>query len=64
MKRKCFSIEQIVALLKQAQLGMAVADAVRQVGISEQAFYRWKRQYGGMPSDQVRELMHLHDENA
>ncbi|MBU9275211.1 hypothetical protein [Burkholderia gladioli] len=34
MKRKCFSIEQIVAVLKQAELGMPVADLIRQVGIS------------------------------
>ena len=64
MKRKRFSVEQIVAVLKQAELGMAVADVIRQVGISEQTFYRWKRQYGGMQSDQVRELKQLQDENA
>lgn len=44
MKRKRFSVEQIVAVLKQAELGMAVADIIRQVGISEQTFYRWKKQ--------------------
>ena len=47
MKRKRFSVEQIVAVLKQAELGMAVADIIRQVGISEQTFYRWKKQYAG-----------------
>ena len=56
MKKKRFSIEQIVAVLKQAELGMPVADLIRQVGISEQTFYRWKKQYAGMQSDQVREL--------
>ena len=40
MKRKRFSVEQIVAVLKQAELGVAVADIIRQVGISEQTFYR------------------------
>lgn len=64
MKRKRFSVEQIVAVLKQAELGMAVSDVVRQTGISEQTFYRWKRQYAGMQSDQVRELKQLQDENA
>lgn len=49
MKRKRFSIEQIVAVLKQAELGMPVADILRQVGISEQTFYRWKKQYAGLP---------------
>ena len=62
MKR--FSIEQIVALLKQAELGMAVADIIRRVGISEQTFYRWKKQYAGLQSDQVREFKQLQDENA
>lgn len=64
MKRKRFSIEQIVAVLKQAELGMPVADLIRQVGISEQTYYRWKKQYAGMQSDQVRELKQLQDENA
>ena len=64
MKRKRFSAEQIVAILKQAELGMTVAEVVRQVGISEQTFYRWKKQYGGLQSDQVRELKVLQAENA
>jgi putative transposase len=64
MKRKRFSVEQIVAVLKQAELGMPVADVIRQTGISEQTFYRWKKQYAGMQSDQVRELKQLQDENA
>ncbi len=50
MKKKRFSVEQIVAVLKQAELGMAVADLIRQVGISEQTFYRWKKLYSGMQS--------------
>jgi putative transposase len=64
VKRKRFSVEQIVAVLKQAELGMPVADVIRQTGISEQTFYRWKKQYAGMQSDQVRELKQLQDENA
>ena len=64
VKGKRFSVEQIVAVLKQADLGMAVADLIRQVGISEQTFYRWKKQYAGLESDQVRELKQLQDENA
>lgn len=64
MKRKRFSVEQIVAVLKQAELGMPVADVIRQTGISEQTFYRWKKQYAGMQSDQVRELKQLQDENT
>lgn len=64
MKRKHYSVEQIVAVLKQAELGMAVGDIVRQLGISEQTFYRWKKQYNGMQSEQVKELKQLQDENA
>lgn len=48
MKRKRFPAEQIVSILRQAELGMAVSDIVRQPGISEQTFYRWKKQYAGM----------------
>ena len=64
MKRKRFSVEQIVVVLKQVELGLPVADLTRQVGISEQTFYRWKKQYGGLQSDQVRELKVLQDENG
>ena len=64
MKRKRFSVEQIVAVLKQAELGLLVADLVRQTGISEQTFYRWKKQYAGLESTQVRELKQLSEENA
>ncbi len=64
MKRKRFSVEQIVAVLKQAELGLSVADLIRQVGISEQTFYRWKKKYSGLQPDQARELKQLQDENA
>ena len=64
MKKKRFSVEQIVAVLKQAEMGMPVADVVRQIGISEQTFYRWKKQYKGLESDQVRELKQLQEENS
>lgn len=50
--------------MKQAELGLPVADLIRQVGISEQTFYRWKKQYGGLESDQVRALKLVLDENA
>jgi putative transposase len=64
VKRKRFSVEQIVAVLKQAELGMPVAELIRKVGISEQTFYRWKKQYAGLQSDQVRELKQLQEENV
>ena len=53
-----------MAVLKQAELGMPVADLIRQLGISEQTFYRWKKQYAGMQSEQVREFNKLQDENG
>jgi putative transposase len=64
MKRKRFSTEQIVAALKQVELGLPVADLIRQFGISEQTYCRWKKSYAGLESDQVRELRQVVDENA
>ena len=64
MKRKRFSVEQIVSILKQAELGMPVAEVIRRVGVSEQTFYRWKKQYSGMEVDQLRQLKQLQDENG
>lgn len=64
MKRKRYSTEQIVAALKQVELGLPVADLLRQLGVSEQTFYRWKRAYGGLESEQVRELKQVVEENA
>ncbi len=64
MKRSRFSVEQIVAVLKQAELGMAIPDLIRKVGISEQTFYRWKKQYNGLQPDQARELKQLQGEDA
>lgn len=64
MKRKRFSVEQIVAVLKQAELGVPVAELIRQVGITEQTLYRWKKHYKGLETDQVRQFKQLQDENA
>ena len=64
MKRRRFSVEQIVAVLKQAELGVPVAELIRQVGITEQTLYRWKKQYKGLETDQVRQFKQLQEENA
>jgi putative transposase len=64
MKKKRFSTEQIVAVLMQAEMGLSVSDLIGQLGISEQTFYRWKKQYGGLQSEQVRELKQLLEENG
>jgi len=63
MKKK-FSVEQIVGILKQAEVGVPVAELIRKVGISEQTFYRWKKQYVGLEVDQVRQMKQLQEENT
>ena len=64
MKRKRFSVEQMVGVLKQAEVGVPVAELIRKVGISEQTFYRWKKQYVGLEVDQVRQMKQLQEENT
>jgi putative transposase len=64
VKRKRFSVEQIVAILKQAEVGVPVVELCRQAGITEQTFYRWKKQHVGLEIDQVRQLKQLQQENA
>ena len=64
MKRKRFSVEQIVGILKQAEVGVPVAEVIRKAGIAEQTFYRWKKQYVGLEVDQVRQLKQLQEENV
>jgi putative transposase len=63
VKQKRFNVEQIVAVLKQAEAGVPLAELIRRVGISEQTFYRWKKQYVGLEVDQVRQLRQLQEEN-
>ena len=65
MTRKRFSVEQIVAVLKQVGDGDApVSELIRHLGIAEQTFYRWNRRYAGLESEQVREFTQLQDENV
>jgi hypothetical protein len=54
MMKKRFSVEQIVGVLKQAEVGVPVVEVIRKAGISEQTFYRWKAKYVGLEVDQVR----------
>jgi putative transposase len=58
------SVEQIVSVLKQAEVGVPIAELIRKVGISEQTFYRWKSKYVGLEVDQVRQLKQLREENT
>ena len=48
MKKKRFSVEQIMAVLEQAELAVPVAEVIRKIGVNEQIFYRWKKQYVGL----------------
>jgi putative transposase len=64
VKQKRFNVEQIVAVLKQAEAGVPLAELIRRVGISGQTFYRWKKHYVGLEVDQVRQLKQLQEENV
>lgn len=63
MKRIRFTEEQIIDALKQVDGGLAVKELCRNLGISEQTYYTWRRKYGGMEKTQVMELKQLRDEN-
>ena len=54
MKRKRYSVEQIVAAVRQHELGVSAADIARKLGVAEQTFYRWKKQYGGLEPSAAR----------
>src|SRR5579863_4099578 len=64
VKKKRFNVEQIVAVLKQAEAGVPLVELIRRMGISEQIFYQWKKQYVGLEVDQVRQLKQLQEENT
>ncbi len=63
MKKK-FAVEQIVSVLKQAEVGVPIAELIRKVGIVEQTFYRWRKEYGGLQIDQAKRLKELEQENS
>jgi transposase-like protein len=60
--------EEIVSKLRQVEVlqgqGMTIADAVRQIGVTQQTFYRWRKQYGSMNRTQLKRLKELEKENA
>jgi putative transposase len=57
------SEEQIIAILKQGEAGLATAELCRQHGITEATYYRWKAKYGGMESGEAKRLKQLEEEN-
>ena len=68
MPRKKYKPEEIVAKLRQVDVlvsqGVSMADAIRQIGVSEVTFYRWRQEYGGLKTDQVKRLKELELENS
>jgi putative transposase len=68
MPRKRHKPEEIVAKLRQVDVmvsqGQSVADAVRMIGVTEVTYYRWRQEFGGLKSDQVKRLKDLEAENA
>ena len=64
MKRSRFSEEQIIAILKQQESGVATADVCREHGISSTTFYKWKAKFGGLEVSDARRRKTLEDENA
>ena len=68
MKKKGFSAEQIIGKLREAEVllgqGGTVGEVSRKLGITEQTYYRWRREYGGMRVDQARRLKELEKENG
>jgi putative transposase len=64
MKRKRFTEEQIIAVLREHEAGAKTGDLARKHGISEATLYNWKAKYGGMDVSDVRRLKALEDENA
>ncbi len=63
MKRSRFNEEQIIAILKQAEGGLPVAELLRQHGIAEGTFYRWRSKYGGLELSEAKRLKQLEEEN-
>jgi len=63
MKTSRFTDSQIVAILKAAEAGVAVAELCRQHGMSQASFYKWRAKYGGMDVSLMRRMKELEDEN-
>jgi len=68
MGSKKYTIEQIIVKLREVELycgqGKTVSEAVRQIGVTEQTYYRWRKEYGGMATSEAKRLKELEKENA
>jgi putative transposase len=63
MKRSRFTEEQVAYALKQVELGMAVGEVCRKMGIAEATFYVWRKKYGGLGPSELKRLRLLEEEN-
>ena len=63
MPRKGYGEEKIVYALRQVEAGKKVSEVCREMGVSAQAFYSWRRRYAGMGLSELRELRQLREEN-
>jgi putative transposase len=64
MRKSNYTEEQIAFALKQAELGTAVAEVCRKMGVSEATFFRWKQKYGGLGPSELRQLRQLQEEST
>ncbi len=68
MVRKTYTPEQIINRLREAEIhinqGIPIAEASRKIGVTEQTYYRWRREYGGLRIEQARKLKNLEKENT
>lgn len=64
MRKKRFSEEQIIGILKEHQAGLSAAELCRKHGISDATFYKWRAKYGGLEVSDARRLRALEQENA
>ena len=64
MKRKRFTEEQIVGILKEHEAGVPVTELCRQHGVSDASIYKWKAKYGGLEVSDARRLKTLEEENS
>lgn len=67
MKKKAFTAEQVITMLREAEVllseGSTVIEVARKLGITEQTYYRWRREYGGMKVEQAKRFKELEKEN-
>jgi len=63
MRRSQYSEEQIIGILKQAEVGKPIGELCREHGITDATYYRWKAKYGGLEVSEARRLRQLEDEN-